>query len=284
MPRTRSKKNPAPQGPADKLAQISIQIKALEKITVNTIAEIGGLLERASELCKHGEYMAWLKAEFGWSHTTALRYRDVYAMSQSPQFGEFGLDLGELNISISALYMVARLLRDKTVEGHGSPEVRATGVAIIEAAKKSRVTWQMAATMLRDDIEKTEAAAIEADEADDSIDVLADEAPDSLFDPAKTRTMPVEITHRTVRFNNGKIVSDDGGDEVPTHPSYSAIWLAEAFKHVVQFADTRPEMLSEIIDLVGPENFRQTIAMMQAALDDYAKDEDVSRPLERELT
>jgi hypothetical protein len=64
------------------------------------------------------------------------------------------------------------------------------------------------------------------------------------------------------------------------HPSYSAIWLAAAFRHVVQSADTNPEMLSEIIDLVGSENFRQTITMMQAAYDakvgDDLDDEDAA--------
>ncbi|SRR5216683_498362 len=63
-------------------------------------------------------------------------------------------------------------------------------------------------------------------------------------------------------------IADEAPAPVADHPSYSAIWLAAAFKHVVQFADSNPEMLSEIIDLVGPENFLQTIATMQAAYDD----------------
>jgi hypothetical protein len=41
--------------PARDLAQISLQIKALEKRGIATVIEIGRLLEEASELCDHGE-------------------------------------------------------------------------------------------------------------------------------------------------------------------------------------------------------------------------------------
>jgi hypothetical protein len=76
---------------------------------------------------------------------------------------------------------------------------------------------------------------------------------------------------------------DDDKEPHSTHPSYSAIWLIEAFRHVVEY----PETLSEIIDLVGPEIFRNLIATLQAAYEDkysrasadHADDEDAGRPL-----
>jgi hypothetical protein len=122
------------------LAQISQQIKALEKNNIQNVIKIGQLLHEASEQIKHGEYMAWIKTEFGWSHETSRRFRDIYALSQNPQI----VDFDKLNISISALYLAAHLLlRDKP-----QPADQATGEAIIAAARQDRVTYKLANDIL----------------------------------------------------------------------------------------------------------------------------------------
>lgn len=116
------------------LAQISQQIKALEKRTIQNVIAIGKLLHEASEKCEHGEWLPWLKAEFGWSYMTAKRYRDVFDLQQIHQIGEFD----QLNISISALYLVAEHIGDEDLW------VKDGCKAIIEAARQGRVTYRMA--------------------------------------------------------------------------------------------------------------------------------------------
>lgn len=130
-----------------KLTAIAKAIKAVEKKRyIGGAIEIGKLLHEAREQCEHGEYMDWLKSNFSWSHDTSRRYRDVYELSQNPQFADFA----KWDISLSALYRVAILLKDE----EDDPDFRAAGFAIIEAAKQGRVSCKMAI-----EIEQTTIAA-----------------------------------------------------------------------------------------------------------------------------
>jgi hypothetical protein len=142
------------------LLQIAKAIKVLEKKTIQNVVEIGKLLCEASEQCDHGEYMPWLKSEFGWSHDTSLNYRNVYVLSQNPNFSDFA----KLNISISALYLVARYLKDDDQVS------QAAGVAIIEAAKGGRVSYHMAQAIiaLHDDQSEPDPPSAESDDEPDS--------------------------------------------------------------------------------------------------------------------
>jgi Protein of unknown function (DUF3102) len=124
------------------LAQIAGQIKALEKKTIQNVVEIGRLLQEVDDQCEHGEYMKWLKGEFGWSHGTSLNYRNVYALSQNRKICDFD----KLDISISALYMIARL--SKGARQLGSQYSEAAVEAIIGAAKHGRVSYRMACDIL----------------------------------------------------------------------------------------------------------------------------------------
>jgi Protein of unknown function (DUF3102) len=127
------------------LPQIAKAIKAEEKKNIanekhsvaNTI-KIGGMLEEANEQCDHGQWGNWLKKNFGhWSHTQSQRYRDVYALSQIPQIGEF-----VKNLSVSAAYRVAEL-------GPDDPGTK----ALIKAARKGHVSHALAQDIL-DDLKK----------------------------------------------------------------------------------------------------------------------------------
>jgi hypothetical protein len=78
-----------------RLPQITKAIKVLEKKSIQNVVEIGKLLCEASEECEHGEYLAWIKLEFGWSHGTSLNYRNVYVLCQNRKICDFD----KLNIS-----------------------------------------------------------------------------------------------------------------------------------------------------------------------------------------
>jgi Protein of unknown function (DUF3102) len=149
----------APPGDNKALAAISKKIHALEKNNLSNVLRIGGLLREASEqICGHGEYQDWLKREFGWSYQTALNYRNVYdfaaasssrwrqtfsprSVPEKPNGWVFG-DLDDLNITLSALYLVAAM------KGEDEQDSR---LAIIEAAKKGRVTYRTAREIIEHD-------------------------------------------------------------------------------------------------------------------------------------
>jgi hypothetical protein len=107
------------------LGAIAAQIKRLEKQTIGNVIETGRLLSEARALIKHGDWRPWLKANFEWSRRTATRFINVYELSSQ-------IDLSALNISLSALYLLADLK---------SPVKRDQ---IVEAAKTGRVTFEIA--------------------------------------------------------------------------------------------------------------------------------------------
>jgi len=76
-----------------------------------------------------------------------LNYRNVYVLSQNPNFSDFA----KLNISITALYLAARYLKDD--------DNQVAGVAIIEAASHGRVSYRMAQAI----IEEHKPAPVEPD-------------------------------------------------------------------------------------------------------------------------
>lgn len=65
------------------------------------IWEIGQRLADVREQLKHGQFDAWLKAEFNWSRRTAYNFINVYET-----FGERA-NLAQLDIASSALYLLA---------------------------------------------------------------------------------------------------------------------------------------------------------------------------------
>jgi hypothetical protein len=118
------------------LAQISQKIKAVEKRKlISGIVEIGKLLREGERLCEHGEYVAWIRREFSWSHQTALNYRNVFDLTQNPNH----LDFDKLNITQSALYLVAGMKGDHE---------KVARKAIINTAKRRRVTFPIACEII----------------------------------------------------------------------------------------------------------------------------------------
>jgi hypothetical protein len=113
------------------LDAIAAQIKRLEKQSIGNVVETGRLLSEARKLIKHGDWRPWLKANFEWSPRTATRFVNVYQLS-------ILLDLSALNISLSALYRLADL------KSQGKRD------QIVEAAKKRRVTFEIAQNICPD--------------------------------------------------------------------------------------------------------------------------------------
>jgi hypothetical protein len=152
------------------LPEISQKIKALEKNDIQSAIEKGKLLNEAHEQIQHGDYLTWLKTEFGWSHGTASNLRNVYDLTQNHKIYDFA----KLDISISALYTVARIMN------HGAPaDMIAVGVAVITAAQTGRVSFQTAQGIIKnalaksiEDKDRTGAAASAASATADKLSKL----------------------------------------------------------------------------------------------------------------
>jgi Protein of unknown function (DUF3102) len=83
------------------LAEHAAAIRQLGKRVVADVIEIGHRLTDAKRICGHGNWLAWLKREFGWSTDTAERFIQVHALAdQIPQLAEF-------NLPMSGLYLLA---------------------------------------------------------------------------------------------------------------------------------------------------------------------------------
>jgi len=83
------------------LAEHAEVIRAASRATVESILEIGRHLTEAKKLCGHGEWLPWLKREFGWDERTARRFMSIHELA-----GKSG-NLSYLSIGVSALYLLA---------------------------------------------------------------------------------------------------------------------------------------------------------------------------------
>ena len=54
------------------------KIRALSTQTAKNIIEIGGLLCQVKAKLEHGSFGLWIKNEFGWGHTVATQYMQIY--------------------------------------------------------------------------------------------------------------------------------------------------------------------------------------------------------------
>jgi hypothetical protein len=71
--------------PNPKLDEHACAIRALGKRAADTVTEaaidIGGRLTECKRICGHGNWLPWLKREFGWDVRTAQRYMSVHALA-----------------------------------------------------------------------------------------------------------------------------------------------------------------------------------------------------------
>jgi hypothetical protein len=87
--------------PRSLVQQKTAEIRKRLKRSAQDIWEIGQKLVEVREQLNHGQFEAWIKAEFGWSRRTAYNFISVYeAFNQRSNFEQ-------INIATSALYLLA---------------------------------------------------------------------------------------------------------------------------------------------------------------------------------
>jgi hypothetical protein len=87
--------------PALTLAQHTDAIRVEGKRTVESVINIGRHLSEAREQCDHGEWLPWLKREFGWTERHARNFMSVYELDGKSE------NISDLNIPVSGLYLLA---------------------------------------------------------------------------------------------------------------------------------------------------------------------------------
>jgi hypothetical protein len=107
------------------LAKHAKAIRALGKRVVGDVVEIGRRLADCRDHCKHGEWLPWLKREFGWTEQTALNFIRVHEVATKSK------NFLDLNLPVSALYLLAA---PSTPE-----EARAEVIARAEAGERMPV-------------------------------------------------------------------------------------------------------------------------------------------------
>lgn len=86
---------------ADKVRSTADRIRERVKKTVEDVIEVGKDLLAIKAALEHGQFGAWLKAEFGWSERTARNF-----MAVAEQFGK-SAKVADLPIQASAAYLLA---------------------------------------------------------------------------------------------------------------------------------------------------------------------------------
>ncbi|MCP6760174.1 MAG: DUF3102 domain-containing protein [Fischerella sp. CENA71] len=76
------------------------ELKSLMRRNAQNIIDIGQKLTEVKQQLGHGNFRAWLKAEFDWSVRTAARFMQVATQFKCA-------NLADLNIAVSALYLLA---------------------------------------------------------------------------------------------------------------------------------------------------------------------------------
>ncbi len=124
---------------ADKVRSAADRIRERIKKTVEDIIEVGNDLLAVKEALPHGQFLPWLKAEFGWSERSAQNFMSVAEQFKSAK-------IADLPIQPSAAYLLAapsvpNEAREKAVEKAEAGEeitIAAAKEIVAEARKKKR--------------------------------------------------------------------------------------------------------------------------------------------------
>lgn len=160
------------------------EIKGLVRQTAENVVCIGRRLTASKEKLGHGRFENWLRAEFGWSLYSARRFMQVYRHFKTH-------NLCDLNIAISALYLLAR---------PSTPE-EARQEALEQAAQGETITHAVAKEIVAGHTIDVAAEVVEDDPPAASPDQLASEpasraipTPDQPGEPVST---PAEMEPET---------------------------------------------------------------------------------------
>lgn len=124
---------------ADKVRTAADRIRERVKKTVEDIIAVGNDLLAVKEALPHGQFLPWLKAEFGWSERSAQNFMSVAEQFKSAK-------IADLPIQPSAAYLLAAPsipdeARQKAVEKAEAGEeitFATARVIVAEARKKKR--------------------------------------------------------------------------------------------------------------------------------------------------
>jgi gas vesicle protein len=123
---------------ADKVRSAADRIRERIKRTVEDIVEVGHDLLAVKETLPHGQFLPWLKAEFGWSERSAQNFMSVAEQFKSAK-------IADLPIQPSAAYLLAAPsvpdeAREKAVEkAEAGEEITfATAKEIVAEARKKK--------------------------------------------------------------------------------------------------------------------------------------------------
>ncbi|HEY7157091.1 MAG TPA: DUF3102 domain-containing protein [Gemmataceae bacterium] len=124
---------------ADKVRSAADRIRERVKKTVEDIIEVGNDLLAVKEALPHGQFLPWLKAEFGWSERSAQNFMSVAEQFKSAK-------IADLPIQPSAAYLLAAPsvpdeAREKAVEKAEAGEEITFAAAreiVAEVRKKKR--------------------------------------------------------------------------------------------------------------------------------------------------
>ncbi len=83
------------------IQQRTEEIKQRLRRAAQDIWEVGQKLVEVRSWLKHGQFEAWLKVEFGWSHRTAYNFISVYETFQD------SANFAVIDVAASALYLLA---------------------------------------------------------------------------------------------------------------------------------------------------------------------------------
>lgn len=113
------------------------EIRKRLRRSAQDVWEIGQRLADVRSRLKYGQFLAWLKAEFGWSQRTAYNFINVYET-----FGDRFAKLAKVDIATSVLYQLAapsvpEALRTQVLEAAESGE-KITHKSIKSAIKQSK--------------------------------------------------------------------------------------------------------------------------------------------------
>lgn len=112
--------------------QRALSIHETARRTAEGIIRIGQWLTEVKERLEHGQWLPWLKGEFGWSHDTASRFMRVYQAVKLR-------NLRNLNLDVSALYLIAAPSTPEPVKREvveraerGEPMTRAKAIEVLQ--------------------------------------------------------------------------------------------------------------------------------------------------------
>jgi Protein of unknown function (DUF3102) len=91
------------------LDEHAIEIRRLGKRVISDAIEIGKRLTECKEIAGHGNWLAWLEQEFGWSRQTADNFINVFEVFGAGKVPNFG------TLTLSSIYMLCAPSTSPTV-------------------------------------------------------------------------------------------------------------------------------------------------------------------------